>query len=197
MSVLMGAGDRFAEKEAAFTCIMIADLFLAAGEKGDEPALGDHLQVDDEVEVMRMQVFADFFPIGELLDALPVDEIDFIDPRLAGQNACEGGVYGPCDPRFGIGFTQGVERGERVDDVPQGAHFYDQDVFVLLWHDGYPWIRLRCAVSWALWRIGMIKYISILSHFSSCFDENLLKKECPLLRASCFQEIAQFTMDDI
>ena len=50
----MGAGDRLAEKEAAFTCIMITDLFLAAGEKGDESALGDHLQVDDEVEVMRM-----------------------------------------------------------------------------------------------------------------------------------------------
>ena len=142
MSVLVRSRDRFAEKEAAFTCIMIADLFLAAGEEGDESALGDHLQVDDEVEVMRMQVFADFFPIGELIDTLPGDEVDFIDPRLAGQNACEGGVYGPCDPRFGIGFTQGVERGERVDDVPQGAHFYDQDVFIRLWHDGCPWIRL-------------------------------------------------------
>lgn len=142
MSVLMGAGDRFAEKEAAFTCIMIADLFLAAGEEGDESALGDHLQVDDEVEMMRMQVFADFFPIGELLDTLPVDEVDFIDPRLAGQNACEGGVYGPGDPRFGIGLAQGVEGGERVDDVPQGAHFYDQDIFIRLWHDGCPWIRL-------------------------------------------------------
>lgn len=114
----MRAGDRFAEKEAAFTCIMITDLFLAAGKEGDESALGDHLQVDDEVEVMRMQVFADLSPVGELIDALPVDEVDFIDPRLAGQNACEGGVYGPCDPRFGIGFTQGVERGERVDNVP-------------------------------------------------------------------------------
>ena len=184
MSVLVRSGDRFAEEETAFSAIVVADLFPAAGEEGDESALGDHLQVDDEVEVMRMQVFADLSPVGELLDAFPVDEVDFIDPRFAGQNACEGGVYGPCDPRFGIGFTQGVERGERVDDVPQGAHFYDQDVFVLLWHDGYPWIRLRCAVSWALWRIGMIKYISILSHFNSCFDENLLKKECPLLRAS-------------
>lgn len=116
--MLMGTGNRLAEKETAFTRIVIADLFLAAGEKGDEPALGDHLQVDDEVEVMRMQVFADLSPIGELLDALPVDEVDFIDPRLAGQNACEGGVYGPCDPRFGIGLAKGVERGERVDDVP-------------------------------------------------------------------------------
>lgn len=69
----MGAGDRFAEKEAAFTCIMIADLFLATGEEGDESALGDHLQVNDEVEVMRMQVFADLSPVGELLDALPVE----------------------------------------------------------------------------------------------------------------------------
>ena len=116
--MLMGTGNRLAEEETAFTRIVIADLFLAAGEEGDEPALGDHLQVDDEVEVMRMQVFADLSPVGELIDAFPVDEVDFIDPRLAGQNACEGGVYGPCDPRFGIGFTQGVERGERVDDVP-------------------------------------------------------------------------------
>lgn len=142
MSVLMGAGDRFAEKEAAFTCIMIADLFLAAGEEGDESALGDHLQVDDEVEVMRMQVFANLSPVGELIDALPVDEVDFIDPRLSGQNACEGGVYGPCDPRIGIGLAKGVEGGERVNDVPQGAHFYDQDIFIRLWHDGCPWIRL-------------------------------------------------------
>lgn len=142
MSVLMGAGDRFAEKEAAFTCIMIADLFLAAGEEGDESALGDHLQVDDEVEVMRMQVFADLSPVGELIDAFPVDEVDFIDPRLAGKDPRKGRVHGPGDPRFGIGFTQGVEGGERVDDVPQGAHFYDQDIFIRLWHDGCPWIRL-------------------------------------------------------
>ena len=117
MTMLMGSGDGFAEEEAAFSGIVVADLFLAAGEEGDEPALGDHLQVDDEVEVMRMQVFADFFPVGELLDALPVDEVDFIDPRLAGQNTRKGRVYGPGDPRFGIGFTQGVERGERVDNV--------------------------------------------------------------------------------
>lgn len=182
MTMLMGSGDGFAEEEAAFSGIVVADLFLAAGEEGDEPALGDHLQVDDEVEVMRMQVFADFFPVGELLDALPVDEVDFIDPRLAGQNACEGGVYGPCDSRFGIGLAQGVERGERVNDVSQGAHFYDQDVFILLWHDGCPWIRLRCAVSWALWRIGMIKYMFILSHFSSCFDENSTKKDADVFR---------------
>lgn len=117
MSVLMGAGDRFAEKEATFTCIMIADLFLAAGEEGDESALGDHLQVDDEVEVMRMQVFADLSPVGELIDAFPVDEVDFIDPRFAGQNACEGGVYGPCDPGIGIGLAQGVEGGERMNDI--------------------------------------------------------------------------------
>lgn len=113
----MGAGDRFAEKEAAFTCIMIADLFLAAGEEGDESALGNHLQVDDEVEVMRMQVFADLSPVGELIDAFPVDEVDFIDPRFAGQNACEGGVYGPCDPGIGIGLAQGVEGGERMNDI--------------------------------------------------------------------------------
>lgn len=142
MSVLMGAGDRFAEKEAAFTCIMIADLFLAAGEEGDKSALGDHLQVDDEVEVMRMQVFADLSPVGELIDAFPVDEVDFIDPRLAGKDPRKGGMYGPCDPGIGIGLAQGVEGGERVDDVPQGAHFYDQDVFIRLWHDGCPWIRL-------------------------------------------------------
>lgn len=142
MSVLMGAGDRLAEKEAAFTCIMIADLFLAAGEEGDEPALGDHLQVDDEVEVMRMQIFADLSPVGELLDALPVDEVDFIDPRLAGKDPRKGRMYGPGDPGFGIGLAQGVEGGERVDDVPQGAHFYDQDIFIRLWHDGCPWIRL-------------------------------------------------------
>lgn len=142
MSVLMGSGDRFAEKEAAFTCIMIADLFLAAGEEGDESALGDHLQVDDEVEVMRMQVFADLSPVGELIDAFPVDEVDFIDPRLAGKDPRKGGVYGPGDPGFGIGLAQGVEGGERVDDVPQGAHFYDQDIFIRLWHDGCPWIQL-------------------------------------------------------
>lgn len=134
----MGAGDRFAEKEAAFTCIMIADLFLAAGEEGDESALGDHLQVDDEVEVMRMQVFADLSPVGELLDALPVDEVDFIDPRFAGKYPRKGGVYGPGDPGIGIGLAQDVEGGERVDDVPQGAHFYDQDIFIRLWHDGCP-----------------------------------------------------------
>lgn len=138
----MGAGDRFAEKEAAFTCIMIADLFLAAGEEGDESALGDHLQVNDEVEVMRMQVFADLSPVGELIDAFPVDEVDFIDPRLAGKDPRKGRMYGPCDPGIGIGLTQGVEGGERVDDVPQGAHFYDQDIFIRLWHDGCPWIRL-------------------------------------------------------
>lgn len=113
----MGAGDRLAEKEAAFTCIMITDLFLAAGEKGDESALGDHLQVDDEVEVMRMQVLADFFPVGELIDAFPVDEVDFIDPRLARKDPRKGRMYGPCDPGIGIGLTQGVEGGERVDDV--------------------------------------------------------------------------------
>ena len=117
MSVLVRSGNRFAKKEAAFSAIVVADFFLAAGEKGDEPALGDHLQVNDEVEVMRMQVFADFFPIGELLDALPVDEVDFIDPRLAGKDPRKGGVHGPGDPGFGIGFTQGVERGERVNDV--------------------------------------------------------------------------------
>ena len=117
MSVLMGAGDRLAEKEAAFTCIMIADLFLAAGEGGDESALGDHLQVDDEVEVMRMQVFADLSPVGELIDAFPVDEVDFIDPRLAGKDPRKGRVHGPGDPGFGIGFTQDVKRGERVNDV--------------------------------------------------------------------------------
>ena len=117
MTMLMGTGNRLAEKETAFTRIVVADLFLAAGEKGDEPAFGDHLQVDDEVEVMRMQVFADFFPVGELIDALPVDKVDFIDPRLAGKDPRKGGVYGPCDSRFGIGFTHGVERGERVDNV--------------------------------------------------------------------------------
>lgn len=117
MSVLVRSGDRFAEKEAAFTCIMIADLFLAAGEKGDEPALGDHLQVDDEVEVMRMQVFADLSPVGELLDALPVNEVDFIDPRFAGQNACEGRMYGPGDPGIGISLAKGVEGWERVNNV--------------------------------------------------------------------------------
>lgn len=142
MSVLVRAGDRLAEKETAFTCIMIADLFLAAGEEGDEPALGDHLQIDDEVEVMRMQVFADLSPVGELIDALPVDEVDFIDPRLAGKDPRKGGVCGPGDPGIGIGLAQGVEGGERVDDVPQGAHFYDQDIFIRLWHDGCPWIRL-------------------------------------------------------
>lgn len=125
MSVLVGPGNGFAEEETAFSAIVVADLFLAAGEKGDEPALGDHLQVDDEVEVMRMQVFADLSPVGELLDALPVDEVDFIDPRLAGKYPRKGGVYGPGDPGFGIGLAQGVEGGERVDDVPQGAHFYD------------------------------------------------------------------------
>ena len=115
--MLMGSGDGFTEEEAAFSAIVVADLFLTAGEEGDEPALGDHLQIDDEVEVMRMQVFADLSPVGELLDALPVDEVDFIDPRLAGQNTCEGGVYGPGNPRIRIGFTQGVEGGERMDDV--------------------------------------------------------------------------------
>ena len=113
----MGAGDRFAEKEAAFSAIVVADLFLAAREEGDEPALGDHLQIDDKVEVMRMQVFADLSPVGELLDALPVDEVDFIDPRFAGKNPRKGRMYGPGDPGFGIGFTQGVEGGERVNDV--------------------------------------------------------------------------------
>lgn len=142
MSVLMGAGNRLAKKEAAFTCIMIADLFLAAGEEGDESALGDHLQVDDEVEVMRMQVFADLSPVGELIDAFPVDEVDFIDPRLAGKDPRKGRVHGPGDPGFGIGLAQGVEGGERVDDIPQGAHFYNQDIFIRLWHDGCPWIRL-------------------------------------------------------
>ena len=117
MTMLMGTGNRLAEKKTAFTRIVIADLFPAAGEKGDKPALGDHLQVDDEVEVMRMQVFADLSPVGELIDAFPVDEVDFIDPRLAGKDPREGGVYGPCDPRFGIGLAQGVEGGERVDDV--------------------------------------------------------------------------------
>lgn len=143
MSVLVGPGNGFAEEETAFSAIVVADLFLAAGEKGDEPALGDHLQVDDEVEVMRMQVFADLSPVGELLDALPVDEVDFVDPRLAGKDPRKGGVYGPGDPRFGIGLAQGVEGGERVNDVPQGAHFYDQDIFIRLWHDGCPWIRLN------------------------------------------------------
>ena len=142
MSVLVGPGNGFAEEEAAFSAIVVADLFLAAGEEGDEPALSDHLQVDDEVKVMRMQVFADFFPVGELLDALPIDEIDFIDPRLAGEDPRKGRMYGPCDPGIGIGLAQGVEGGERVDDVPQGAHFYDQDIFIRLWHDGCPWIRL-------------------------------------------------------
>ena len=117
MSVLVNPGDGLAEEEAAFSAIVVADFFLAAGEEGDEPALGDHLQVDDEVEVMRMQVFADFFPVGELIDALPVNKVDFIDPRLARQNACESGMYGPGDPRIRIGFTQGVEGGERMDDV--------------------------------------------------------------------------------
>lgn len=138
----MGTGNRLAEKETAFTRIVIADLFPAAGEEGDESALGDHLQVDDEVEVMRMQVFADLSPVGELIDALPVDEVDFIDPRLAGKDPRKGRMHGPGDPRIGIGLAQGVEGGERVDDVPQGAHFYDQDVFIRLWHDGCPWIRL-------------------------------------------------------
>lgn len=142
MSVLVRSGNRLAEKEAAFTRIMIADLFLAAGEKGDEPALSDHLQVDDEVEVMRMQVFADLSPVGELIDAFPVDKVDFIDPRLAGKDPRKGRMYGPGDLRFGIGLAQGVEGGERVDDVPQGAHFYNQDIFIRLWHDGCPWIRL-------------------------------------------------------
>ena len=143
MSLLVESGDGFAKEEATFACIVVANAFLPAGKEGDEAALGDHLQVDDEVEVMRMQVFADFFPVRKLIDALPVDKVDFIDPRLAGQNACEGGVYGPGDPRFGIGFTQGIERGERVDNVSQGAHFYDQDVFITLWHDGYPCIWSR------------------------------------------------------
>lgn len=132
MSVLVRSRNRLAEEEAAFTRIMIADLFLAAGEEGDESALGDHLQVDDEVEVMRMQVFADLSPVGELIDTLPVDEVDFIDPRLAGKDPRKGRVYGPSDPGFGIGLAQGVEGGERVDDVPQGAHFYDQDIFIRL-----------------------------------------------------------------
>ena len=113
----MGAGDRLAEKEAAFSAIVVADLFLAAGEEGDESALGDHLQVDDEVEVMRMQVFADLSPVGDLLDALPVDEVDFIDPRFAGKDPRKGRMYGPGDSRFGIGLAQGIERGERVNDV--------------------------------------------------------------------------------
>lgn len=143
MAMLVGTRDRLTEKETAFSAIVVSDFFPAAGEEGDEPALGDHLQVDDEVEVARMQVFADFFPVRKLIDALPVDKVDFIDPRLAGQNACEGGVYGPGDPRFGIGFTQGIERGERVDNVSQGAHFYDQDVFITLWHDGCPCIWSR------------------------------------------------------
>lgn len=118
MSVLMGTANRLAEKEAAFSSIVVADLFLAAGEEGDESALGDHLQVDDEVEVMRMQVFADLSPVGEPIDAFPVDEVDFIDPRLAGKDPRKGGVYGPGDPGIGIGLAQGVEGGERVDDVP-------------------------------------------------------------------------------
>ena len=147
----MGACDRLAEKEAAFTCIMVADLFLAAGEESDESALGDHLQIDDEVEVMRMQVFADLSPVGELTDAFPIDKVDLIDPWLAGKDPCEGRMHRPCDPSIGIGLAQGVEGGERVDDVPQRAHFYDQDVFIRLWHDGCPWIRLR--LSWTLGRI--------------------------------------------
>lgn len=115
--MLMGTGNRLAEKETAFTRIVIADLFLAAGEEGDESALGDHLQVDDEVEVMRMQVFADLSPVGELIDAFPVDKVDFIDPRLAGKDPRKGRMYGPGDPRFRIGLAQGVEGGERVNDV--------------------------------------------------------------------------------
>ena len=63
---------------------------------------------------MRMQVFADFFPVGELLDALPVDEVDFIDPRFAGKYPRKGGVYGPGDPGIGIGLAQGVEGGELI-----------------------------------------------------------------------------------
>lgn len=115
--MLMGTGNRLAEKETAFTRIVIADLFPAAGEEGDEPALGDHLQVNDEVEVMRMQIFADLSPVGELLDALPVDEVDFIDPRLAGKDPRKGRMYGPGDPGIGIGLAKGVEGGERVDNV--------------------------------------------------------------------------------
>ena len=117
MTMLMGTGNRLAEKETAFTRIVIADLFPAAGEEGDEPALGDHLQVDDEVEVMRMQVFADLSPVGELIDAFPVDEVDFIDPRLAGKDPRKGRMYGPGDPCIGIGLAKGVEGGKRVDNV--------------------------------------------------------------------------------
>lgn len=107
----MGPGNGFAEEETAFSAIVVADLFLAAGEEGDESALGDHLQVDDEVEVMRMQVFADLSPVGELIDAFPVDEVDFIDPRFAGKDPRKGRMYGPCDPGIRIGLAQGVEGG--------------------------------------------------------------------------------------
>ena len=43
----------------------------------------------------------------------------------------------------------------------------------------------QLAVSWALWRIGMIKYMFILSHFSSCFDENSTKKDADVFRVLC------------
>ena len=50
-------------------------------------------------------------------DALPVDEVDFIDPRLAGKDPRKGRMYGPGDPGIGIGLAKGVEGGERVDNV--------------------------------------------------------------------------------
>lgn len=115
----------FAEKETAFSGVVVADSSLPAGEEGDQAALGNHLQVDHQIEVFLMQVMPDLFPVRRLFDSLAVHQVNVVQPRLPRKNPRKGRVDSPGNFRLRVRFPEHVQRRQGVNDVSQGAHLDD------------------------------------------------------------------------
>ena len=98
VALFMGTADGTAGKETALSAIVVADPVFAAREEGNDTALGNHLEIDDKVKMMGLQFPVHLPEVGNVLDPLPVYQVDFINPGPARKDACKGRMHGPGNP---------------------------------------------------------------------------------------------------
>ena len=128
-------GDFFIGEESVEFAFAVgvaeADAAGGAAEAGEESAFGEALEIDGDVELVLAELaFEGSDAAEESGRASPFFagvEDDVVELGVVLEELSGGGLDEPDDVGVGFGASEGVEAGQCVDDVADGAEFDDED----------------------------------------------------------------------
>ena len=119
MPVFMRSAYGLIDQPAAFPGIPVSNPTGTARKHGNQRAFSYHLQVNDQVKMPGLQIPSDLFQIGQLLNSFPVYQIYFVHPWFSRKYAGKGRMNCPGDVGVRFMFSEHIQRGHRVNDIPQ------------------------------------------------------------------------------